>query len=270
MNEIVAGILGSLAASIITATYYELKISMNNRDPFIKFLKINTNKQIKLCYGNIQSSNVYKSPIATIIPTVSFDYGEAESILLVYDKFRKQFQNKTRWIKNEIPISSQNDNIICIGGPKWNKTTEQLLGEIGSPFYYSNSVQGLIEKRITHDKENIHLFNFTKNQNYIEITDYGCLICARNNILKNDIDCALIVSGYTTYGTLFAAEALNKMSATEIKNISKSLGNDNKFAVLVKGEIKLDLSGRIASGVKLEIVTWIGERDFMHPYNYKY
>ncbi|MGD9368189.1 MAG: hypothetical protein PVH87_20985 [Desulfobacteraceae bacterium] len=270
MTEIIFGILGSLIATAITAKYYSIKYNIGRDNNIIKLFKINPNNKIRICYANIQSSSHYVSPISSLIPSGSFDYGDADSILLVYDKFRTHYQKQVRWVRNEIPQTSKNGNLVTIAGPKWNISTEQLIGEIGSPLYYSNGVSGLIERRITHKKENVHKFTFRENSGTIEAEDYGCLICARNNTLSKEIDCALIVSGYTTFGTLFAAEALHSLKKEEVKKISKSVENDNKFAILVKGNIKLDLSGRIASPAKVEIITWIGERDFLAPYVYNY
>lgn len=270
MIEIIIGILGSLIATVITAKYYSIKYNIDRNNNIIKLFKINPDKKIRICYANIQSSTNYSSPISSLIPSGSFDYGDADSILLVYDKFRTHFHSQVRWVRNEIPLASKNGNLITIAGPKWNVSTEQLIGEIGSPLYYSNGVSGLIERRVTHKKENVHKFIFREKNGTIEAEDYGCLICARNNILGKEIDCALIVSGYTTFGTLFAAEALHSLTKEEVRKITKSVENDSKFAILVKGNIKLDLDGRIASPANVEIVTWIGERDFLSPYEYKY
>jgi len=270
MAEILIGILGSLIATAITAKYYTIKYNIGKNNNIVKLFNINTDKKIRICYANIQSSSNYVSPVSSLIPSDSFDYGDADSILLVYDKFRTHYQSLVRWVRNEIPPTSKNGNLITIAGPKWNKSTEQLIGEMGSPLYYSDGVSGLIEKRATHKTENLHQFSFREVNGAIDVEDYGCLICARNNALGTNIDCAVIVSGYTTFGTLFAAEALHSLTKDEVKKISKSVENDNKFAILVKGHIKLDLEGRIASPATIEIVTWIGERDFLSPYEYSY
>ncbi|WP_286260598.1 hypothetical protein [Pseudoalteromonas apostichopi] len=270
MTEILIGILGSLIATAITAKYYTIKYNIGKNNKIVNLFNINTDKDIRICYANIQSTSDYVSPVSSLIPSGSFDYGDADSILLVYDKFRTHYHRLVRWVRNEIPATSKNGNLITIAGPKWNKSTEQLLGEMGSPLYYSSGVNGLIEKRATHKKENIHKFNFREVNGTIVAEDYGCLVCARNNALGKDIDSAVIVSGYTTFGTLFAAEALHSLTKEEVKNISKSVEGDNKFAILVKGNIKLDLDGKIASPATVEIVTWIGERDFLAPYEYSY
>jgi len=270
MTEIFIGIFGSLIATAITAKYYTIKYNIGRNNNIIKLLNINTDKYIRICYANIQSSSDYVSPISSLIPSGSFDYGDADSILLVYDKFRTRHHKLVRWVRNEIPPTSKNGNLITIAGPKWNKSTEQLIGEMGSPLYYSKGVSGLIEKRSTHRKENVHQFKFREVNGTIIAEDYGCLICVRNNALDKNIDSALIVSGYTTFGTLFAAEALHSLTKEEVNNISKSVGNDSKFAILVKGHIKLDLNGKISSPATVEVVTWIGERDFLAPYEYSY
>lgn len=173
-------------------------------------------------------------------------------------------------MRNEIPALSKNGNLITIAGPKWNASTEQLIGEIGSPLFYRTGILGLIEKRTTHQQENIHEFNYIERDKYIEIEDYGCIICARNNILGKDIDCAVVISGFSTFGTLFASEALNSLTKSEVGDVASSIGNDNKFALLVRGSLKLDLEGKIVTPAKIEIVTWIGERDFLTPYRYEY
>lgn len=269
MKELIIGIISSIISSILVAIYYEAKFAFIRVSGITRLFKLNKKKPLRICYANVQNSK-YVSPILELIPTGGFDYGDADSILLVYDNFRSIFNKNTSWIRNEIPDNSMNGNIVCIAGPKWNKTTEYLIGEIGSPLYYSTQNRGLIEKRRCHVNENIYPFKATKNDNIIEIEDYGCVVCGRDKVISNDIDSVIVVSGYTTYGTLFAAQALNSFSKREIKRIGNSIKNDKKFALIVKGTIKLDLNGKIASDTKITIVNWIPERDFSEPYNYKY
>lgn len=269
MKELIIGIISSIISTIVVAIYYEVKIAFSRVSGISRLFKLNKKKPLRICYANVQNSK-YVSPILELIPTGGIDYGDADSILLVYDNFRSIFKKNTRWIRNEIPDNSMNGNIVCIAGPKWNKTTELLIGKIGSPLYYSTQNKGLVEKRRNHINENIYPFKATRNDNVIEIEDFGCVICGREKVISNDIDSAIIVSGYTTYGTLFAAQALNSFSKREIRRLGSSITNDKKFALIVKGIIKLDLNGKIASDTKITIINWIPERDFCEPYNYKY
>ena len=270
MSEFAVGVISSIVASILTYLYFEIRDRMLIDNGIIALLGVNPRASVRICYANVQSSESYQSPIARLLPSRSLDYGDVDSIILVYDRFRVRFGKNIRWARNAVPRQSQNGNIVSIAGPKWNKMTEQLIGEIGSPLYYSDGVQGLIERRATHGNANIHQFQIRDVGGRIEIEDFGCLIFARPGVLSGQIDCALVVCGYTTFGTLIAAEALHMLKRNEVKKIAKAVAGDKRFAIVVKGKIMLDPEGRILSRATVEIVTWIGERDFLLPYEFSY
>lgn len=270
MSEFAVGVISSIVASIITYLYFELRYRILIDNGIVALLGVNPRAILRICYANIQSSESYQSPVARLLPSRSFDYGDADSIILVYDKFRIGFRESVRWARNAVPRQSQNGNMVSIAGPKWNKLTEQLIGEIGSPLYYSDDVPGLIERRANHTNPNVHQFQIREVGDCIEIEDFGCLIFARTGVLGGQIDCALVVSGYTTFGTLSAAEALHMLKRSEVRKIAKAVTGDKRFAIVVRGKILLDHEGKILSRAKVEVVTWIGERDFLQPYEFRY
>lgn len=81
MIEIFIGVASSLIATVITAKYYSFKYQIDRDNRIIKLFGMNPEKNIKICYANIQNSAEYSSPIASLIPNGSFDYGDADSIL---------------------------------------------------------------------------------------------------------------------------------------------------------------------------------------------
>lgn len=248
---------------------YGLKLYREN-DKLLNFIGINYSSPVSICYGNIQSTE-YRSPLCDYLPKQKFDYGDIQATLVVYDRFRHKFSNKITSYSNEVPKELRKGNIIAIGGPKWNKTTQEYIGKLGSPFYFTEGTKGLIEKRKNHSLENIHRFNITKlKDGGVEVEDFGCIICARNGYLSKDIPVIMLVIGYSTFGVLFAADELKKNDGKLIRDMKNSLSGSKKFAIMVKGKVKLDEDGQIVSEITTNIETLVPETDFLPPSDYSY
>ena len=110
---------------------------------------------------------------------------------------------KPEIVTNNANTEKLENNVITVGGPKWNKVTEKLLGEMGSPLYYKVGESGLIKEVPEIGKD---VLTYEKNNG--EAVDYGCWIFERGDKNKGS---RLIISGYSTWGVLIAAEALHRL-----------------------------------------------------------
>ncbi|WP_422104587.1 hypothetical protein [Winogradskyella sp.] len=267
INSIIYNLISAVIWVTLTSLYFYFRNKFKRQDKFLSFLSIKKSAPLILCYGNTHNSVSYTSPILEELPSTSFEYGDTNAILEIYSKFSIWSNIKPNWYSDYKPYkNSNNDIIVSIGGPKWNKTTEYLIGDIGSPLYFSSSKKGLIEKRSSVNKETLYEYNCTTNENFSQISDFGCIICEK----RDNGGLLMIISGYSTFGVLFAAEALTKIPNVTIKKVIKSLNNDKKFGLIIKGSIKLDNNGRVIGESKIELLDWIGERNFHESYNYSY
>ena len=272
-DGLVIGILSSLIATAATSLAWFYWNRIQNKDKLLELLGMKSDENLSICYGNVQSvsSDVYQSPLNTTLPITSFDYGDIDATLIIYDRIAPKFRRSVKHFPNDIPDYMKKGNIITIGGPKWNKATEKLLGEIGSPFYYLKGIEGLIERRSTHESENIHKYKIKKNEDgTVEITDFGAIICARYSYLGSQIPFAMVVSGYSTFGVLIAARYIYEISDDDFKKLKETIKQDKRFCIIVRGSVRLDNKGKFLGSISTELLSWVHEQDFNQPYDYKY
>ena len=274
MGGLIIGIASSVVATLLTSFSWYCYNHFQNRDRLLIFLGMKNENNLSICYGNVQSgpSDLYQSPLNTTLPVTSFDYGDIDATLIVYNRISTKFRGKIQHYSNNIPDVMNSGNIIAIGGPKWNKATETLLGKVGSPFYYFKGVEGLIERRSSHHSENIHKYSIKNNEEdrSVEIADFGIIVCARHSYLGSKLPFAMIVSGYSTFGVLIAARYLNEISDDDFQKLKMTIKQDKRFCILVKGSVKIDEKGKYLGSISTELLSWIHDQDFHPPYDYKY
>jgi hypothetical protein len=241
-SNIIALISIGLFIFLIIKVYYFL-----TRDSLADLLSLDRSKKIVISYGNVQVKNSDPTPVLSKNDLIGFDYGDTEALVKVYSKARALF----KWIEpklvcNNIDKSDISANIISVGGPRWNKVTERLIGEIGSPLFYEQGKDGLVEKR---NGLKTDLLQYTKKST--EIEDYGCWIIEKKDENKGG---RLIVSGYTTAGVLIAAEALSELNKSDYKYLRETFKKEGKCAVIFKGKIEIGSDGRYKSISKPQLV----------------
>ncbi len=224
-------------------------------------LSFDKNRDIIVCYGNVQVNSNENTPVHGI------DYGDTEALIKAYSKFQNLsflLGKEPKLLCNNLSNEVFDANIISIGGPRWNKVTEKLIGEIGSPLYYEKDKVGLLEK-----KEGMHVEPLEYKRTDKEMEDYGCWIFERKDKNKG---ARLIISGYTTAGVLIAAEALKKLNKEDYSFLQKEFKKKNKFAVIFKGKITISNSGEYSVIHKPETLRrrLVYENSFYDKNDYSY
>ncbi len=206
------------------------------RDDILSLFPIEKGREVLICYGNVQIKNNDDIAGKDENDSACFDYGDTRATFKVYNKFIN--------VKPEIVTTNANsekleNNVITVGGPKWNKVTEKLIGEMGSPLYYKVGISGLI-KEIPDISKDILTYE-KKNR---EVEDYGSWIFEKGDKSKGS---RLIISGYSTWGVLIAAEALHRLKdLDDYRFLKGKLKKEKRFAVIFRGKVVLNEDGTIA------------------------
>ncbi|MFQ5752501.1 MAG: hypothetical protein ACE5HI_10935, partial [bacterium] len=201
INSFMVGVTTSVIATILTSLGWFFWNKLKRRDKLLSFLGLNLKQNILICYGNIHKERLVQSDNKVRRDYATFEYGDIASTLIVYDRLTPACTVKHA-VGSDLSVASEG-NIIAIGGPKWNKITEHLLGRIGSPFYFKQGVSGTIEKRKAHQNENLHsIIIEQQSDGSVRIKDYGFILCARAHFLGDNLPFAMVIVGYSTYGVL--------------------------------------------------------------------
>lgn len=270
-NSLIVGVVSSIVATMLTSLVWLFWNRLKRRDLLFSFLGLNQKEETLICYGNVHKERLLTSGDKIERNYATFEYGDIASILLIYDRLKPMCKAKVKHtVGSDLNIASQG-NIVAIGGPKWNKITENLLGKIGSPLYFNQSDLGIVEKRRTHQNENLHTPDSQKQLNgSMRVKDYGFIMCARSYFLGREIPFAMIIAGSSTYGVLIAAEFLVGMKVSLIRLLKKRLKDDERFGLLIEGVVEVDSNGRFVGGEPPKLLTWIPEQDFIDPFSYRY
>lgn len=270
-NPLFLGIGSSIAATVITSAAWWGWSRIKKRDHLISFLKLSGSHDIVLFYGSVHREELSAHLNQVQREYATFEYGDIAACLLVYDRLRTVHGLKIIHAVGTNHPNLLKGNVISIGGPKWNKVTEKLIGTIGSPLYFNADCSGTVEKRKLHRHENCHEPRITPKKETIQtICDYGIIVCARSEFLGQSIPFAITIAGYSTYGVLIASEYLVSMSKSDIKRLQKRFNGDKRFSLLVKGTAEVDALGHVVSISQKELVSEIPEKDFLEPRDYNY
>lgn len=271
INPYIVGIISSIGATIITSMVWYSWKRVKEIDKLFSFLKISPAHDIILIHGNIHKEQIEGDSSRKTKNYATFEYGDISAVLEIYDRLSISGKNNHKHTVGYSPTNHLQDNLISVGGPKWNKTTERLLGKVGSPLLFRSEGLGTIEKRKSHRNENCHEPKIeTRNDERQLICDYGIVICARSSYLGPNIPLAIIIAGYSTYGVMIASEFLVNISNKEIKRLSRRFNGDQRFGLLLKGDLEVDLSGKVICTNNIYIVSEIPEKDFLEPFDYRY
>jgi len=130
----------------------------------------------------------------------------------------------------EFPRKFMNENIVTVGGPRWNKITENLIKKSGIPIGYSLENSCFVDAK-TGNK-------FHSNIDRGNGTDYG-LIANFPNPYQNGKMVMLLMGGHT-YGVLASIQYISPLRETgrkNLKELSKRIKNEDAFCVLLRVEV---------------------------------
>jgi hypothetical protein len=145
MNNYLGDIIFWILIAFITyiANKYLVPIFQRRLNPIKSIIPFDASpKKLNLCYGLIPPGTTGRSYTA--------EEGDLAAIYMIYDIFSSLYTRKKIHIQNHKSAESNLDNIdniSSLSGPKWNKVTERLIGEIGSPVFFSKSKNGIILKK---------------------------------------------------------------------------------------------------------------------------
>jgi hypothetical protein len=270
-SNLIVGIFSSVIATILTSFVWLMWNRSKRKDILWDFLGLNRGEETWVCYGNVQKENLLNTTNVNSRSYTTFEYGDIASVLLMFDRLKSTYAAKVKHsVGVDFDIVSQG-NVVSIGGPKWNKVTEKLLGKIGSPLYFNRNAIGVIEKRRTHQNENIYSPEICQQtDDSLKVRDYGFIICSRACYLDHRIPCAIVIAGFSTAGVLIATQFLISMSTSDIRILEQRLKNDKRFGLLIEGIVERDSHERLMVSSSPKLVSWIPEQDFTDPFQYIY
>jgi len=270
ISPFIIGILSSISATILTSIVWYMMNIIKNYNPLSILIKLDSKKKVNIYYGSIYHELQNNSQINHEKGLTTFEIGDIEATMIVYKCFNKltkkeishQVGNEKNYIKDS--------NIVSVGGPKWNKVTESLIGKLGSPFYFTSTKIGLLEKRKSHTTENIYNLDVTISASNIKtIKTYGFIIIAKSYFMNN-VPSAVVIAGLSTYGNLISARYLSTLKKREAKFLKKRLKHDKRIGLMIEGKVEIDTNGTILDTPNIKLLSWIPENDFLEPYDYNY
>jgi len=200
-------ILGFLAKSFIDF--------IRKRRPFYRIWRLDQDVTTYMVTGSIDLKALTGTQIF-LAPTMAAGDIDAfveiiSSLRLLYPKARIE-----RFFSEEFPERNMDENIVTIGGPKWNTVTRHLLRSSDSPLTFDGY---FLVDEITGQR---HETEEDETQIYV---DYGLILRMRNPYdRKNNF---VLLAGCDTFGVLAAAKCMSSLSSfgyATIKTIDRQLG----------------------------------------------
>lgn len=226
-------------------------------------------------FGNIPLVDLKKRVVAAEeSASKQYIYGDIESTLLVSEIFCSWFDAAPIYSRFFPDPDKLKNIVISVGGPKWNKITEFLIGALGSPVKFKDGPnnKGVFLK--IKGFENKIEYKETEENNVKNISDVGVIIIGKGTALKDKIKAksVCVVTGYSVYGVRLAAEYLKMIKLEPKKYGINKIKEHSKICLLIKGNISIDENGEVMPlpVINEENIVIIYEDDFLDPYPYRY
>lgn len=196
-------------------------------------------------------------------------YGDIESTLMVSELFCSAFKSPPTYSRFFNGADKLVNVVISVGGPKWNRITETLIGALGSPVSYK---EGSMATFITRNKVQKEFGYLAKKINSkTHITDVGVILIGKSDALQKDkrikAKSVCVVTGYSVYGVRLAADYLQKI--IEDKAQLKLMVKHSKICIVIHGQIEIGDNGEVIDS-QVEKVEWFYENEFLAPWLYSY
>lgn len=209
-------------------------------------------KNLNIVTGNITGP---LSRTSTNVPTMQI--GDIDALIEIVTFFRNKTKIKfDKYISSELSKEKYRDNLITIGGSRWNFITKLFLEKINSPFSIIKWEKygddwGIIDN-ISGEK-----YQDIEDENRNVLLDYGFIIKAPNPY--NPENYVFIIGGSRTYGVLAASKCFSASDGYYTKNlleilkrlvrvnffgINRYFGISKYYGILIKVEIE---DGKIIS-----------------------
>ncbi len=247
------------------------------RAPALRLFGLNVNGRWGVYFGNVKTGDHGFSAFDQ--KSASSVYGDMEATLRVVESMADLIGGSPTYHRALHDPKAIGGSVISIGGPKWNKATEYLIGKLGSPVAYKEGTKSLlIRNNIDLSVARLEFSDVATGAGRT-VRDYGVIIVGKkgyfDSLGDSSIDSACVLMGYSTVGVRVAAEYLRKLASPKKKQAVKSLLDEhlarkcNRFCLVIFADVRITAAGEYMDHDEVEL-RFMPEGDFSKPYHYSY
>jgi len=234
-------------------------------------LPFGSGDEVTICYGLIPPGTTGRNYVA--------EEGDLAAIYVTYDIFAFLFNRKGIRIQSHMVTKdnlSTYSNLVSISGPKWNRVTEMLIGELGSPVFFSK-LQGNIVYHTSKNK--VKEYKTIRNPPHLAERCYGLILSGIIERSDGSKQRVLICAGNTTLSMFGTTTYLKSLSnARKLRNPFRKHGisNDKRWGMILEVENNIpDRDGLVflpmnPAVIHVRVVDYISEKEFRKPYAYQF
>jgi hypothetical protein len=273
LNAFLGDAIKMSGAAILALTLNWLR---KYRQPSLKLLGLSVKGRWSVYFGNVKTGDHGTSAFDT--KNFSYVYGDMEATLRVVETMAELINSSPSYHRALHDPKSIDGSVISIGGPKWNKATEYLIGKLGSPVFYKEGQKSLLIQKKNSTSIDELKFSEVASGSATIVRDYGVILVGKKEYFENfgdsGIESVCVLMGYSTVGVRVAAEYLRKL-AYPTKMAVKQLLNErlpkksNRFCIIVVADIQLSPSGEYIDHTEVSVDV-VPESDFKNSYAYNY
>lgn len=238
-----------------------------------KFSPLNEKQgNIVICHGLIPPGNTGRGFLA--------EEGDLAALYTSFDVVSRLYGSAKATV--EEPLSTfanfhNVSNVLALSGPKHNKITEFLIGQLGSPVRFDRVSGNLL---FTHKNGKVDPLATERALPHLATKCYGLMLAGRLTDSSGKTTNAMVCAGNSTLGTFGAASYLRQMSAG--RSLIKVF---RKHGITPKGrwglilEVKNNLQPSDTGGVwlpmakgaiSIKVDRYLKEKDFFDAQAYHY
>jgi hypothetical protein len=214
---VLTGIVSILSA-LFGYYYFTLKDFFVRRRPLSRVFCFEKNSTVYITSGDDPASGTDKPPI--------MQPGDVAALIELYSTLRSNRKdlNVVYYPSGTLPADALDENLISVGGPHSNSTTNLLLEKLSSSLNFDKKGRLLSP---TLDKP----LSFKAKGN--TAVDYGFFIKSRNPFRSDESKYVYIIAGCETWGVLAAARRLSWLYApTSIRKLAKLFKNKPIYQIV--------------------------------------
>lgn len=247
------------------------------RAPALGLFGLSVKGKWALYFGNVKTGDHGVS--AFDAKSASYVYGDMEATLSVVESMADLIGDPPTYHRALHDPRAIGGSVISIGGPKWNKATEYLIGKLGSPVSYKEGTRALlIRNKIDLSTTGLEFSDVPAGAGRT-VRDYGVIIVGKkgyfDSLGDSSIDSACVLMGYSTVGVRVAAEYLKMLASPKKKKVVESLldkhlaKNCNRFCLIIFADVRITAAGDYMDHDEVDL-RFIPESDFGEPWQYSY
>jgi hypothetical protein len=235
-HDLISGIIGTGAGLAV-------KYSFNRtQEVFVKA------RLVKLAWSFLLEKTHVFVPISEVPNGAAGGYGDLlalSRLLTLADTYFKNNQLRVHTDSREFNTSKM-DNLVVIGGGKYNPVFRELVGELNIPLHFFDTATASFREIRNQGRSIVYSPEYSDSG--VLTKDIGLAVHARNP--NSDNRTIVIVAGSHTYGSVAAMEYLAHQHP--LREIKRFLGHN--VEVVVSG----DVASNNISNIKRvsQIITW--------------